>query len=262
MLPLEDDPMAQAASPLAEPRHASPPPVPGVLVRARTLTLSALEQLAEGDHAAPSYPALRSHLETAADALQKAHEGRDVAGNLAEAMRRMGETLAVAREDAHLLGAACRAMELVAEAMAMLYPLLADHGIAQPPPIPWRRPRPAVTGAERRRFQRVTFEAEVNFHSDHNLFLGFSEDISEGGLFAATYDIKPLGTRVELTFGLPCGHVVQCEGEVRWVRQPSEDPDAPPPGMGVRFLDLSEADRQVLRRYIDQRAPIFYDDED
>ncbi len=243
--------------------HAAPhpPPLPGVTSRARTFVLSALEQVTEQGHEAPSVVIVRQRLQEAASTLQRAQGEERSAEPLQAAMRAMSEALAAAREDARLVGAACAAMELVAEAMAMLYPVLHDHGIQRPPPIPWRRPRPQATGSERRRHQRITFETEVSFHGEHNFFTGFSEDISEGGLFVTTYDVKPLGTRVDLTFGLPCGHVVRCEGEVRWIREPSEDPDAPPPGMGVRFLDLAEADREVIQRYIAQRTPLFYDED-
>ncbi len=252
--------MEQALRNPDPPQTPAPPPLPGVTRRARTFVLNALERVIEQGGGAPSAATVSRHLQEAADALQRAQQEPDDTEALQAAMRAMSEALAAAREDTRLVGEACRALELVAEAMAMLYPVLHDHGIRRPPPIPWRRPRPKAA-SERRRHRRITFETEVSLHGDHNFFTGFSEDISEGGLFVATYDQKPLGTRIELTFGLPCGHVVQCEGEVRWLRPPSEDPDAPPPGMGIRFLDLSETDREIVQRYIAQRTPLFYEED-
>jgi uncharacterized protein (TIGR02266 family) len=117
---------------------------------------------------------------------------------------------------------------------------------------------PAVT--ERRQHRRVALETGVGFASDNNFYTGFMEDISEGGLFLATYELQPIGTVIDLTFTLPNDQVVEVVGEVRWVRDPrDEDPNAPP-GMGIQFHELSEQARTSIHEFIAARAPIFYEE--
>jgi hypothetical protein len=61
-------------------------------------------------------------------------------------------------------------------------------------------------------------DLEVNVTSQHNFFTGFCRDISEGGLFLATYDLRPTGDLIDLHFTLPGGHEIRTTGIVRWQR--------------------------------------------
>ena len=85
---------------------------------------------------------------------------------------------------------------------------------------------------------------------------GFSEDLSEGGLFVATYQAMPIGTRMDLQFELPTGHVVKVAGTVRWHRGQSDDAM---PGMGISFDELSPADLKVVRSFVKHRPPLLWD---
>ena len=62
-----------------------------------------------------------------------------------------------------------------------------------------------TTGAERRTQDRVDIELEISVNSESNFFNGFSENISEGGLFVATYNYKEQGDTMEIEFSLPDG---------------------------------------------------------
>lgn len=99
---------------------------------------------------------------------------------------------------------------------------------------------------------------EVTFESDHNFFMGFSENISEGGLFIATHSLREVGTRIALTFELPEGRAIHATGEVRWVRLYNERSDAPP-GLGLSFVDLTPEDAAEISAFVRRRAPIFYE---
>ena len=57
--------------------------------------------------------------------------------------------------------------------------------------------------ASRREHVRIPVEVEVTLSSEHNFFVGWSENISEGGLFIATHQLEPLGTKLELTLVVP-----------------------------------------------------------
>lgn len=107
--------------------------------------------------------------------------------------------------------------------------------------------------------QAPVVEAEVTATSEHNFFMGFSENLSEGGLFIATHSPREVGALVSIEFTLPgLNYKVCVVGEVRWTRLFSESSDAPP-GMGVRFIEISDEDAKAIRDFVNRRAPIFWD---
>ena len=128
-----------------------------------------------------------------------------------------------------------------------------------------RAPRsssPAPAGSERRIFDRRAIEVEIGVYSDSNFYTGFTEDISEGGLFAATYDLVPIGSSIDVEFTLPGGHQVKVTGEVRWLRDPIEDDTGAPPGMGIRFVELGSQDHAAISEFVCARTPMFFIDDD
>jgi uncharacterized protein (TIGR02266 family) len=120
-----------------------------------------------------------------------------------------------------------------------------------PPPLP-AAPRPE----DRRIATRVALEADVSLFSPTTFWAGFTEDISEGGLFVATYEVQPIGTRMDLRFELPTGHAVSVSGVVRWHRPMGDDVM---PGMGIAFENLSAGDARVIQTFIKHRPPLLWD---
>ncbi len=125
-------------------------------------------------------------------------------------------------------------------------------------------PQPAPTVDDRRPPQqrraapRVALCAEISLGSDHNFFTGFTNDISDGGVFVATVNLMPIGTQVDLAFSLPGGPRIEGKGEVRWVREfDDRNPDAFP-GMGIRFTDLPLPDVTAIHGFTQQREPMFF----
>lgn len=115
--------------------------------------------------------------------------------------------------------------------------------------------RPSWTG-ERRSSPRIAIDAELGFESDTNFFTGFAEDLSDGGLFIATYKLLPIGRELTVTFGLPEGREITADARVVWVREAHGDVA---PGIGVRFRQLAEDDLEAILRFIEERPPVFYD---
>ncbi|MCK6571142.1 TIGR02266 family protein [Myxococcota bacterium] len=113
-----------------------------------------------------------------------------------------------------------------------------------------------------RRHARVPFEVEVNVESDHNFYTGFTQNISEGGLFIATSRLLPLGSKIHFSFRLSGGgEAVGIYGIVRWVREHGPMTEDAPAGMGVQFVDLAPAVAEQVNQFIRrQRDTIFYDD--
>ena len=125
---------------------------------------------------------------------------------------------------------------------------------------PVEPPAPESSGAHRREHQRFGVDLDVSLGSDHNFYSGFAENLSCGGVFIATHQIRPVGETVEVCIHLPDGSEVRASGEVRWVRLYNPDSDLPP-GMGLRFSALDAAANQAIERFLREREPIFYDDE-
>ncbi|MBW2702391.1 MAG: TIGR02266 family protein [Deltaproteobacteria bacterium] len=106
---------------------------------------------------------------------------------------------------------------------------------------------------------RANVVVDVAMHSDNNFFMGLTENLSEGGLFLATYDDIPLGTELALSLNLPEHRTIQTRGVVCWVREYTQYTKDLAPGVGLRFLDLAETDQFAIREFIRRRDPILYD---
>lgn len=112
--------------------------------------------------------------------------------------------------------------------------------------------RPAVDAAP------LTAEVMLHATSESNLWLGFSQDIAEGGVFVATYHHHPIGAPIELELHLP-DRELSVKGVVHWAR-PSSAGDDLPAGVGVRLTELSPDVAKALHTFAARRTPIFYDD--
>jgi uncharacterized protein (TIGR02266 family) len=107
---------------------------------------------------------------------------------------------------------------------------------------------------------RFPLQTQVDLSSDSNVFTGFSTNLSEGGLFVATLSVLPVGTPVDLTFTLPGKVKISVRGEVRWIREIDDRTPDVFPGVGVRFLELSQESAAALQRFVASREPLFYPD--
>jgi len=107
---------------------------------------------------------------------------------------------------------------------------------------------------------RVSLDVEVNLRNENTFFTGFSENVSEGGLFVATEAPYEVGERVELGLSIMGGAPASLRGIVRWVR-PGGTPGGLPAGMGIQFLDLDERVREALQKFVDSGAKdtLFFD---
>ncbi len=113
----------------------------------------------------------------------------------------------------------------------------------------------------RRAYTRQDVELEVSLESESNFYMGLTENLSEGGLFIATHQLKPLGTQIDVSFKLPhMADAIKAKGTVRWVREYSETSDTMP-GMGVRFERIAPEQVEQIREFLAARAPLFYDED-
>ncbi|MEM1032282.1 MAG: TIGR02266 family protein [Myxococcota bacterium] len=118
----------------------------------------------------------------------------------------------------------------------------------------------ARAGVEMRRHARYRVELDVDFGTEHNFYSGFIENLSAGGVFIATHQVRPIGSLVQFSIQMPTrNRPVRGFGEVRWVREYNEDTGTQP-GMGLRFVEISHDDNELIRNFVERRDPIFFDD--
>lgn len=125
------------------------------------------------------------------------------------------------------------------------------ESMSVPPPS-----RPDSVPPSRRREPRRACELELEFTDETHFYAGLTQDLSQGGVFIATYRVFPVGSRLELGFQLPDGTEVRARGVVRWVRAESE-PEAERPGMGISFTELSEVALAAIAEFCRERAPLY-----
>lgn len=107
---------------------------------------------------------------------------------------------------------------------------------------------------------RESVEVNIGATTESNFFVGFSGEISEGGVFYATYNILPKGTAVKALVTLPGGFEKEVFGTVRFVVDPMDMASDSEPGMGVQFESLDPEARELILRFIRKRPPMFYDE--
>ena len=112
----------------------------------------------------------------------------------------------------------------------------------------------------RREHNRFRVDLDVTVTSEHNFYAGFVENLSVGGIFIATHQLKPVGERVEFSVHLPGrDDAILGSGEVRWLRVYSDASNVPP-GMGIRFDSLDQSALASIEEFLAQREPLFYDE--
>ena len=107
---------------------------------------------------------------------------------------------------------------------------------------------------------RAEVSLAVSVESESNFYAGFTENLSECGVFVATHAPLEIGSTVEVSVALPENETIRARGTVRWLRPYSES-NGIAPGMGVRFDQLSAKDSARIQAFCEARAPMFFDDE-
>lgn len=112
--------------------------------------------------------------------------------------------------------------------------------------------------------KRIDIELEVSFEvvegGPHNFYTGITQDLSHGGIFLGTHQTLPIGHKMHLTFIL-AEREIKAYAEVVWLRESNTTAAGIQPGMGLRFIDITEEDRKFIEDYAAQRETIYYDDD-
>ncbi|MCK4507437.1 MAG: PilZ domain-containing protein [Desulfuromonadales bacterium] len=89
----------------------------------------------------------------------------------------------------------------------------------------------------------------------HKTFFGYAKNVSRGGLFIATLKPRELGADFLIEWTLPTKprHKIRCRCEVVW-QQPYQKKGVNEPGMGLRFLDLTDTDGDKIDAWVAEQA--------
>lgn len=107
---------------------------------------------------------------------------------------------------------------------------------------------------ERRSHDRIPIDMMVDFgeYSAYQLNrCAQLANISGGGVFIQTNDLHPVGTKLQLEFGLPGkSKKIQAVAIVRWVYNQPSSVHQNSSGMGVEFESISERDHKAVLKYL------------
>ena len=120
-----------------------------------------------------------------------------------------------------------------------------------------------TTSPDRRHAPRVLVNLDVDYGNQNNFLFANIRDISATGIFVSTSSPEPPGTRLNVRFtpssavrkrrdtDTPHPDVLDVEGEVIWVNafRPGDSTNLHP-GMGIRFVELTDSQRQRLHDFI------------
>ncbi|MCC6877270.1 MAG: PilZ domain-containing protein [Sandaracinaceae bacterium] len=226
----------------------------------------ALAALQEDPNLSPDVLAVAENIAHAVGALfeaERASSEPDGKTCVKNALGSLSQTLALLQDVSGSHAGIRVATETLARAMSLLFPL--TTATKMPPADPERVsipipkspsiPRDTLPAAPREHV-----EANLGATTESNFYVGFSGEISQGGVFVSTYNILAKDTPVRVLITLPGNLSTEVDGHVRFVRDPMDMASDSEPGMGVAFDGLEKDSRELILRFIRKRPPMFYDE--
>jgi uncharacterized protein (TIGR02266 family) len=110
----------------------------------------------------------------------------------------------------------------------------------------------------KRRATRAPCYAHVTIQAGGEVFYGMTGDISEGGLFIATFDKMPDEGEIRLSFAIPkdTPELVEAKGRVVWINNKRNPVRGNlPEGFGVEFSSISPEQLAEIRAFIASALP-------
>lgn len=106
---------------------------------------------------------------------------------------------------------------------------------------------------DRRGQDRAPIELKVSYKRVNSFFADYTKNISRGGTFIATE--KPLTMGTEFVFALEVPGLeepLRLNGRVIWTTEPEDATKANPPGMGIEFQYVDEAERRGTESIVER----------
>ncbi|MFB3125968.1 MAG: PilZ domain-containing protein, partial [Candidatus Acidiferrales bacterium] len=101
---------------------------------------------------------------------------------------------------------------------------------------------------DRRAARRVLLASQIRTRVGGQQIVGYSRDVSVGGVYVETETPPAAGSEVTLRFKLkPEAEILECRAVVAY--------SVPEEGMGLRFLELPGSVRQAVEEFVGRREP-------
>lgn len=100
---------------------------------------------------------------------------------------------------------------------------------------------------------RVTVEIDVDLGTYGPYALSRLENVSIGGAFIKSEKLYPVGTELKLKFKLPGDEkIIEADGQVVWAYTQRGTSLVNNSGLGVRFVQILQSDRDRIKAFIRQ----------
>lgn len=98
---------------------------------------------------------------------------------------------------------------------------------------------------------RIERALSLVFKDREAFFRAYTGNVSAGGLFIKTENPLIAGDQLSVKLQLPgVSDPLQIKCEVAWARTTQESQPGRPPGMGVKFVQISNRDHRILKQYL------------
>jgi type IV pilus assembly protein PilZ len=114
-------------------------------------------------------------------------------------------------------------------------------------------PVPQGDGSERRESPRHAITLRVDYKRMNTFFADYAKNISKGGTFIRTNKPLDIGTEFVFVLSIPeQAEHLQLHGEVMWTVDEAKATEERPPGMGIRFRFVDDAERKALEKFVEK----------
>ena len=104
--------------------------------------------------------------------------------------------------------------------------------------------------------RRHAVDIQVDEKTSALFTAGWISNIGSGGLFIESPHPLPISSRVDLTLGLPeLRTVLKVQGRVAWTYDILKGTTQLITGSGIKFVDMSPEQRDLLERYLARVTP-------
>ena len=112
--------------------------------------------------------------------------------------------------------------------------------------------RSTASRGKERTAPRIDAKLVVSVELGESSYVGFTENLSQQGVFVSTQAPQQIGARVYLLIALPDLALVHAEGTVRWTRAASKSKGISA-GVGIHFDNLSALDSVLISDFLRAR---------
>lgn len=106
----------------------------------------------------------------------------------------------------------------------------------------------------RKNLRKQLLVLKIRGEDQRGVFFGYGKTISRGGMFVASVNPRQIGEEFEVRFTLTDEEKteVKCKCTVVWRRE--YQPHKEEPGMGIKFVDLSDEIRDKIEEWIKKKS--------